>query len=131
MGQRYQYGMHTDLEPAELFFLITIDETYRETGIDDLSSIAMILLGQPFLPTRGKFNLAVKGTSVASIVSRTMLPFDIKYRILPTVTSFCASSSLAIWEPSLQGRFRASAGCFSPPMYRPFCFDRFSLTTVS
>ncbi|SAL52422.1 hypothetical protein AWB73_05545 [Caballeronia turbans] len=21
MGQRYQYGMHTDLEPAELFFL--------------------------------------------------------------------------------------------------------------
>lgn len=105
MGQRYQYGMHTDLEPAELFFLITIDETYRETGIDDLSSIAMILLGQPFLPTRGKFNLAVKGTSVASIVSRTMLPFDIKYRILPTVTSI---SSLLM----LRVKFTRNLGAF-------------------
>lgn len=96
MSNLYRYGMHTDLGPAELFFLITVDETYRQTGLDDLTSVAMILLGQPYLPTRGKFKLAVKGTSVASIVSRTMLPFDIKYRILPTVTSFSSLLMLRI-----------------------------------
>ncbi|SAK61996.1 hypothetical protein AWB80_02731 [Caballeronia pedi] len=105
MGNRYQYGMHTGLEPAELFFLIAIAETYRQTAIEDLTSIAMILLGQPFLPTRGKFKFAVKGTSVASIVSRTMLPIDIKYRILPTVTSFSSLMMLRVKFTSNLGAF--------------------------
>ncbi|WP_321799884.1 STM2901 family protein [Caballeronia sp. J97] len=96
MTNRYTYGLHTALEPAELFLLITVDETYRQTGLDDLTGIAMVLLGQPFVPTRGKFRDAVKGTSVASIVSRTMLPIDIKYRILPTVTSISSLFMLRI-----------------------------------
>ncbi len=48
----------------------------------------MILLGQRFVPTRGKFGGAVKGTSVASRVSGKLLPYEFKYKILPTVTSF-------------------------------------------
>nr|WP_240702508.1 hypothetical protein [Trinickia terrae] len=31
---------------------------------------------------------AVKGTSVASVVSRRLLPYELEHKILPTVTSF-------------------------------------------
>jgi hypothetical protein len=54
------------------------------------------LVGQPLIPTRGKFAGAVRGTSLASVVSRTMLPFDLKHRILPTFTSFSSLFSLKI-----------------------------------
>ena len=47
----------------------------------------MILSGQRFVPTRGKFAGAVKGTSYASIWSRRLLPYELKYKILPTFTS--------------------------------------------
>lgn len=96
MSNRYRYGMHEDLEPAELFFLITLEETCKQTGIDDVVGVAMILLGYPFISTRQKFKGAVKGTSIASIVSRRMLPLEIKYRILPTVTSFSSLIMLRI-----------------------------------
>jgi hypothetical protein len=76
------------LSAPELFFLVVLDETAKETGLDDLASLSMILLGRPVIPTRGKFAGAVKGTSVASVVSRRLLPFEIKHKILPTFTSF-------------------------------------------
>ncbi|MCA8298550.1 hypothetical protein LGN19_32660 [Burkholderia sp. AU30198] len=56
----------------------------------------MVLSGQRFIPTRGKFGGAVKGTSIASIVSRRMLPYELKQRILPTVTSFTSLILLRI-----------------------------------
>ncbi len=65
----------------------------------------MVLLGQRFIPTRGKFAGAVKGTSVASVVSRRLLPCELKSRILPTVTSF---TSLLL----LRVRFTRSIGTF-------------------
>lgn len=65
----------------------------------------MILLGQRFIPTRGKFANAVKGTSVASVVSRRLLPYELKHRILPTVTSF---KSLVL----LRIKFTRSIGAF-------------------
>ncbi|WP_080438215.1 STM2901 family protein [Burkholderia ubonensis] len=76
------------IAPSELFCLIVIDVACDELGIDDVVGVAMILLGQRFLPTRGKFGGAVKGTSVASRVSRKLLPYEVKHKILPTVTSF-------------------------------------------
>jgi len=88
MANKYDYGGHGDLTPPELFCLIVIDVACDELGIDDAVGIAMILLGQRFVPTRGKFHGAVKGTSVASRVSRRLLPYEIKHKILPTVTSF-------------------------------------------
>ena len=88
MANKYKYGIHIDLTPPELFCLIVIDVACDELGIDDAVGIAMILLGQRFVPTRGKFGGAVKGTSIASRVSRKVLPYEIKYKILPTVTSF-------------------------------------------
>lgn len=56
----------------------------------------MVLLGQRFIPTRGKFAIAVKGTSIASVVSRRLLPYELKHRILPTVTSFTSLIMLRI-----------------------------------
>lgn len=88
MPNTYAYGIHEGLSREELFFLIFIDETCKQLGIDDAVGVAMILLGQRFIPTRGKFAGAVKGTSVASVLSRRLLPYELKHRILPTVTSF-------------------------------------------
>ncbi|PAJ78226.1 STM2901 family protein [Burkholderia ubonensis] len=88
MANAYNYGIHANLAPSEIFCLIVIDVACDELGIDDVVGVAMILLGQRFLPTRGKFVGAVKGTSVASRVSRKLLPYEIKHKILPTVTSF-------------------------------------------
>lgn len=88
MSNKYSYGIHRDLAPVELFFLIAIDETMDELGITDAVGVAMILSGSRLLPTRGKFAGAVKGTSVASKLSRSLLPYEIKHRILPTFTSW-------------------------------------------
>ncbi|MEK2604396.1 hypothetical protein WN989_22360 [Burkholderia arboris] len=79
-----------------LLFLIFIEETGKALGVDDAVGIAMVLLGQRFIPTRGKFANAVKGTSIASVVARRMLPYELKHRILPTVTSFTSLIMLRI-----------------------------------
>nr|WP_262390321.1 hypothetical protein [Burkholderia arboris] len=65
-------------------------------GVDDAVRIAMVLLGQRFIPTRGKFANAVKGTSIASVVARRMLPYELKHRILSTVTSLTSLIMLRI-----------------------------------
>ncbi|MDR5784208.1 hypothetical protein QCE63_32820 [Caballeronia sp. LZ065] len=105
MSNLYQYGIHDKLSPSELFFLIVLDETCKHTGVDDVAGVAMILMGQPFVRTRGKFANAVKGTSVASMASRALLPIEIKYRILPTITSFSSLFALRI-------RFTRNLGAF-------------------
>ena len=97
--------MHTGLSREELFCLVVIDETCKQLGIDDVVGVGMVLLGQRFIPTRGKFNGAVKGTSVASVVSRRLLPYELKHRILPTVTSFKSLILLRI-------KFTRSLGAF-------------------
>ncbi|UOB58985.1 hypothetical protein MRS60_19585 [Burkholderia pyrrocinia] len=96
MANTYKYGIHEGLSREELLFLIFIEETGKELGVDDAVGIAMVLLGQRFIPTCGKFANAVKGTSIASVVSRRMLPYELKHRILPTVTSFTSLIMLRI-----------------------------------
>ncbi|VWB23711.1 STM2901 family protein [Burkholderia lata] len=96
MANSYEYGIHEGLRREELLLLIFIEETGKALGVNDAVGIAMVLLGQRFIPTRGKFASAVKGTSIASVVSRRMLPFELKHRILPTVTSFTSLIMLRI-----------------------------------
>lgn len=105
MPNEYKYGIHEGLSREELFFLIVIDETSKELGVDDVVGVASILLGQRFIPTRGKFAGAVKGTSVASVVSRRLLPYELKHRTLPTATSFKSLILLRI-------KFTRSLGAF-------------------
>jgi hypothetical protein len=96
MSNTYNYGIHNHLAPTQLFFLIAIDETMTELGISDVVGAAMILSGSRFIPTRGKFGGAVKGTSVASKLSRTLLPFELRHRILPTFTSWSSVALLRV-----------------------------------
>jgi hypothetical protein len=88
MPNTYVFGIHKNLSPVELFFFVAVDETLDELGVTDAVGVAMVLAGQRFIPTREKFAGAVKGTSLASIWSRRLLPYEIKHRILPTFTSF-------------------------------------------
>jgi hypothetical protein len=76
-----------------------------ELGISDAVGVSMILAGSRFLPTRGKFAGAVKGTSIASKLSRTLLPFEIKQRILPTFTSWTSVVLLRVKLTSHIGVF--------------------------
>ncbi|NML29715.1 STM2901 family protein [Paraburkholderia antibiotica] len=82
---RYAYFRHRDLTPAELFFFIALDQTCKELGIDDLVAASAVLLGQNVIPVAGKLGGATAGTSVASLASRKLLPFDVRVR-LPTIT---------------------------------------------
>lgn len=88
MSNTYSYGIHRDLTRTELFFLVAVDNTMAELGISDAVGVAMILSGSRLVPTRGKFAGAVKGTSIVSKLSRTLLPYEMKHRILPTFTSW-------------------------------------------
>ncbi|KXU86259.1 hypothetical protein CI15_17450 [Paraburkholderia monticola] len=105
MSNTYNYGIHSDLTPTQLFFLIAVDQTMAETGISDVVGASMILAGSRFIPTRGKFGGAVKGTSVASKVSRSLLPFELKHRILPTFTSWTSVVLLRVKLTSHLGVF--------------------------
>ncbi|AYR22662.1 STM2901 family protein [Herbaspirillum rubrisubalbicans] len=86
MTNKYRYGIHENLSPNELLFYIFVDETCKELGVDDIGAAAAILAGENIIPTRAKPRGATKGTSVASILSRRYLNYDLKKRILPTVT---------------------------------------------
>ncbi|RDK04821.1 STM2901 family protein [Paraburkholderia lacunae] len=86
MSNVYSFGIHNGLTPAQLFFLVMLDESAKEIGVEDLASLAAVISGLPLVPTRAKPGGATKGTSVASIVSRTPLPFEICQKILPTLT---------------------------------------------
>lgn len=86
MSNTYTYGIHQQLQPQELFFLVFVDTAASQFGIDDVTAIGALVAGYPMLPTRRKFAGATKGTSIASVVARKVLPFDLKERILPTIT---------------------------------------------
>lgn len=86
MSYTYAFGIHEQLEPQELFFLVFVDTAARHFGVEDVTALGAIIAGYSMLPTREKFAGATKGTSIASVVSRKALPFELKYKILPTIT---------------------------------------------
>ncbi|MCR4467626.1 hypothetical protein NQV17_15280 [Burkholderia sp. SCN-KJ] len=83
---RYSYNGDVDLKPADLFFWIAVDEIQRRVGFDDLAAASAMLLGQADVPAPGKFAAATKGTSVASIAARKLLPIQMRMR-LPMIMS--------------------------------------------
>lgn len=50
----------------ELYVTILAHQAAEQFGITDIVGLIAVLSGQPFIPTRGKFKGATKGTSVAS-----------------------------------------------------------------
>nr|WP_260431042.1 hypothetical protein [Burkholderia cenocepacia] len=86
---RYSYEGREDLTPGDLFFWIAVGELHARLGLDDLAAAAAILLGQADVPAPGKFSTATKGTSVASIAARKLLPIQMKMR-LPMIMSVSA-----------------------------------------
>ncbi|MBR8175060.1 STM2901 family protein [Burkholderia ambifaria] len=87
MNNTYDFGTHRDLTPMELFFLVFIDETCKELGVDDVAAVVAIVTGQNWMPIRAKPFGTTPGTSVASILSRKYLDYDLKKKILPTLTN--------------------------------------------
>lgn len=71
LGGTYFYHGHANVTAPELFNLIMIESFADRTGIE-VSSAALILSGQPWIPTRGKPAGTTAGTSVASKLSRAV-----------------------------------------------------------
>ncbi|SMG55297.1 STM2901 family protein [Paraburkholderia susongensis] len=86
MSHTYNYGSHSNLTPAELFLFIVVDETCSQLEIDDVEAVLLILSGLPLLPTRAKPLGATRGTSVASVMSRSLFRYELKHKVLPTFT---------------------------------------------
>ncbi|MDF0605637.1 hypothetical protein HZU77_008230 [Neisseriaceae bacterium TC5R-5] len=86
MSNQYNFGIHKNQTPLELFYLIFLDEAAKELGIEDLAALGAIIAGQPMLSTRQKPRGATPGTSPASVLARKYLPYEIKVKILPTLT---------------------------------------------
>ncbi|WP_269505908.1 STM2901 family protein [Burkholderia sp. IMCC1007] len=82
----YRYQNQQNLTPIELFFLIAADETCKQPNIDDVEAVVLILSGLPILPTRAKPLGTTRGTSVASVMSRSIFRYEFKRKVLPTVT---------------------------------------------
>jgi hypothetical protein len=81
----YSYNQQSNLSRPELFFWIAVDKTLEQLGVEDIGAVFAILAGQPIIPTRAKVAGATKGTSIASLVSRQVLNYDLKIR-LPMLT---------------------------------------------
>jgi len=69
----YYYKGYWNLKPEELYTVIFIDVFSQHLEIE-AKSVAMILAGQPWIPTRTKPGGTITGTSVVSIMSRRVLP---------------------------------------------------------
>lgn len=100
MPIQYSYNTLTNLSREELFFWIAVDQTLEQLGGADIAAAAAVLSGQPFLPTRGKFAGATKGTSVASVVSRHLLKQQLPFA-LPTLTGASLSTLKITFTKSL------------------------------
>lgn len=96
----YSYNTLTNLTREELFLWIAVDETLNQVGGIDAAAALAVLSGQPFLPTRGKFGGATKGTSVASVVSRHLLKQQMPIA-LPTLTGASLSTLKITFTKSL------------------------------
>ena len=83
----YFYKGVCNISAGELFFWIFLDEIGDQFGgITDLGAMALIILGQPDISTRGKIALTTRGTSVASLAARRYLDVTLPFQ-LPTFTN--------------------------------------------
>jgi hypothetical protein len=86
----YAFGDLTDIPPHVLMLCCVAEAMMEKLRLKNLEpdayAVMAILLGWPFKSTRGKFAGATPGTSVASIVCRTLLNINLSKAILPTLT---------------------------------------------
>lgn len=82
----YYYGGLTNLTPQQLWWAITIAVVSDHLGISAVDA-ALVISGQPLLPTRGKPRGATPGTSIASKYISHWLNYKLPYGMrLPTLT---------------------------------------------
>ena len=41
----YTYGIHTNLTPPQLFFLVMLDKAAKHFGVDELTGLALVIIG--------------------------------------------------------------------------------------
>ncbi|CNI61888.1 STM2901 family protein [Yersinia bercovieri] len=81
----YFFNGLSNLTSGELFFWVFLDETGKQIGVSDYFTLALIILGQPSIDTRGKPIGATPGTSPLSYHLRQLL--KVKINNWPTLTS--------------------------------------------
>lgn len=128
MSNIYTFGIHEQLEPQELFFLVFCRHRSTTLRRRRRYGIGSNYCRLPYASYSGKFGGATKGTSIASVVSRRALPFELKYKILPTIT----------WKSMLQLKvlFVKNIGTFvgrSIPVIGVFmlAYDAYRISTES
>ena len=103
----YFFNGMSNLSATELYFWILLDSVNEQMdGIEDIATLALIILGQPLVRTRRKFRTATKGTSIASLYSRRYLDIELPFR-LPTFTNASLRYLKPMWVNNL-GKFVGS-----------------------
>ncbi|EMY3598529.1 hypothetical protein AAIP79_005319 [Klebsiella aerogenes] len=82
----YYYNSKSNFSSHELLFWVFLDTAAIHFGVDNIMTIALIMLGQPIKNTRTKPGGATKGTSILSHELRKVFHNDLKVR-LPTLTN--------------------------------------------
>lgn len=85
LGGTYFYNGMYNLTAGELFFWVFLNEAHKQLGVDDLVTLALIILGQPTQTTRAKPIGATPGSSILSENLRRIL--DVQTPRLPTLTN--------------------------------------------
>lgn len=85
LGGTYFYKGMFNLTAGELFFFVFLDEAQKQLGVEDIATLALIILGQPTQTTRGKPAGTTKGTSILSANLRVWL--NIRVNRWPTLTT--------------------------------------------
>ncbi|MDX1908906.1 MAG: RHS repeat-associated core domain-containing protein, partial [Bacteroidia bacterium] len=90
----------------DLYFGILGDKAMEQFGIKDIAEWTMILAGQPWIPTRGKFAGTTPGTSLASMYI-SKIPWTSPVP-LPTVTGipkFVGGKGVIVGSTKMVGRW--------------------------
>lgn len=82
----YYYNRMSNLTAHELLFWIFLDTAIEHFGVDEISTVGLIILGQPIMNTRRKPGGATKGTSFLSYHLRKKFR-DTPGLRLPTLTN--------------------------------------------
>ncbi|MCX8962721.1 STM2901 family protein [Erwinia psidii] len=83
-GTYFYKGMH-NLKAGELFFWIFLEEAQKQLGVEDIATLALVIIGQPNLATRRKPGGTTGGTSILSSNLRHWLNFRVHR--WPTLTN--------------------------------------------
>lgn len=81
----YKYNGIEYENETDLYFGILIDQAAKQFGIKDILALGAGLSGYNIIPTRGKFEGAIKGTSLNSKLSRN-ITLSVKKASLGTLT---------------------------------------------